>query len=107
MTFVALPWFVLVTSGSGSHGVVPAVEIAPMALLGVPSGSLIARLGARSTMLLSDAVRAPLIALVPILHWSGQLELSLLLLVIVFALGAFTAPYIARRCASIVPRALR
>ena len=46
-----------------------------MALLGIPSGSLIARLGARSTMLLSDAVRAPLIALVPILHWSGQLQL--------------------------------
>ena len=44
MTFVALPWFVLVTSGSATKmSVVLAVEIAPMALLGIPSGSLIAR----------------------------------------------------------------
>ena len=102
MTFVALPWFVLVTSGSAARtSVVLAVEIAPMALLGIPSGSVIARLGARSTMLLSDALRAPLIALVPLLHWTGHLSF-LLLLAIVFALGAFTAPYIASQ-RSIVP----
>ena len=64
-----------------------------MALLGIPSGSLIGRLGARTTMLLSDALRAPLIALVPLLHWAGHLSFGALL-VIVFLLGAFTAPYI-------------
>ncbi len=102
MTFVALPWFVLVTSGSATRtSVVLAVEIAPMALLGIPSGSLIARLGARKTMLVADALRAPLIALVPVLHWSGRLSFPLLL-AIVFALGAFTAPYIASQ-RSIVP----
>ena len=73
--------------------VVLAVEIAPMALLGIPSGSLIGRLGARTTMLLSDALRAPLIALVPVLHWTGHLSFGALL-VIVFLLGIFTAPYI-------------
>jgi MFS family permease len=94
MTFVALPWFVLVTSGSAARmSVVLAVEIAPMALLGIPSGSLIGRLGARTTMLLSDALRAPLIALVPILHWTGHLSFAALL-AIVFLLGIFTAPYI-------------
>ena len=72
-----------------------------MALLGIPSGSLIARLGARTTMLVSDAIRAPLIALVPVLHWSGHLTYPLLL-AIVFALGAFTAPYIASQ-RSIIP----
>jgi MFS family permease len=95
MTFVALPWFVLVTSGSASRmSIVLAVEIAPMALLGIPSGSLIGRLGARTTMLLSDLLRAPLIALVPILHWTGHLSFPLLL-VIVFGVGTFTAPYFA------------
>ena len=75
MTFVALPWFVLVTTGSPAQmSLVLAVEIAPMALLGIPSGSLIGRLGARTTMLLSDALRAPLIALVPLLHWAGHLS---------------------------------
>ena len=93
MTFVALPWFVLVTTGSAAKtSVVLAVEIAPMAILGIPSGSVIARLGARTTMLWSDAIRAPLIALVPVLHWTGHLTFAWLC-VIVFALGAFTAPY--------------
>jgi hypothetical protein len=44
-----------------------AAEILPMALFGIPSGSAVARLGSRRTMLVSDAVRAPLIALVPLL----------------------------------------
>jgi MFS family permease len=102
MTFVALPWFVLVTSGSASRmSTVLAVEIAPMALLGIPSGSVIARLGARKSMLVADAVRAPLIALVPVLHWTGHLSYPLLL-AIVFAMGVFTAPYIASQ-RSIVP----
>src|SRR5437764_9257887 len=102
MTFVALPWFVLVTSGSASRmSTVLAVEIAPMALLGIPSGSVIARLGARTSMLVADAVRAPLIALVPLLHWTGHLSYPLLL-AIVFAMGVFTAPYIASQ-RSIVP----
>jgi MFS family permease len=102
MTFVALPWFVLVTSGSaGRTSVVLAVEVLPMALFGIPSGALISRIGARSTMLVADAVRAPLIAVVPLLHWSGHLTFPLLL-VLVFALGVFTAPYVASQ-RSIVP----
>jgi MFS family permease len=94
MTFVALPWFVLVATGSAAKtSIVLAAEIAPMAILGVPSGSLIGRLGARTTMLWSDAIRAPLIALVPVLHWTGHLTFGWLC-VIVFVLGAFTAPYV-------------
>jgi MFS family permease len=94
MTFVALPWFVLVTSGSaGRMSVVLAAEVLPMALLGIPSGSAVSRLGSRVSMLVSDAVRAPLIALVPILHWTGLLSFPLLL-AIVFVLGVFIAPYL-------------
>jgi MFS family permease len=93
MTFVALPWFVLVTSGSaGRMSVVLAAEVLPMALLGIPSGSVVSRLGSRVSMLVSDAVRAPLIALVPILHWAGALTFPLLI-AIVFVLGVFIAPY--------------
>ncbi|HEY1512872.1 MAG TPA: MFS transporter, partial [Gaiellaceae bacterium] len=55
MTFVALPWFVLVTTGSPTRmSIVLAAEILPMALLGIPSGSVVARLGARTSMLVSD-----------------------------------------------------
>ena len=52
MTYLALPWFVLVTTGSPSKmSLVLAAEILPMAILGVPSGALVQRLGSRTTML--------------------------------------------------------
>lgn len=102
MTFVALPWFVLTTSGSAPRtSIVLAVEILPMALFGIPSGTVVTRLGARTTMLIADAVRAPLIVLVPVLHWTGHLTYGLLL-VIVFLIGCFTAPYFASQ-RTIVP----
>ncbi|HEV8459978.1 MAG TPA: MFS transporter [Gaiellaceae bacterium] len=102
MTFVALPWFILSTSGSAPKvSLVLAVEVLPMAIFGILSGSLVARLGARVSMLWADALRAPLIALVPVLHWTGHLTFGLLL-VIVFGVGLFTAPYIASQ-RSIIP----
>lgn len=95
MTFVALPWFVLVTTGSVSRmAYVLAVEIAPMAIFGIPSGALVSRLGGRRTMLVSDALRTPLMVLIPVLHWTGSLTFPLLL-VLVFVLGLFSAPYFA------------
>ena len=95
MTFVALPWFVLVTTGSTARmGWVLAVELIPVGLLGIPAGTLIARLGAKRTMNLADAIRAPLMTGIPILHWSGHLSFGLLL-GFTFLLGCFMAPYYA------------
>jgi len=93
LTFVALPWFVLETGSPTRMSIVLAAEVLPMALFGIPSGSVVARIGARRSMLIGDAVRAPLVALIPVLHWSGHLSFGLLL-AIVFAIGIFTAPYI-------------
>jgi MFS family permease len=60
MTYVALPWFVLVTTGSTAKmGWVLAAELLPVGLLGIPAGSLIARLGAKRTMNVADAARCP------------------------------------------------
>jgi MFS family permease len=95
MTWLALPWFVLVTTGSPTRmGIVFAIEVVPMALFGIPSGTVVQRFGARRTMLVCDGARAPLVALVPLLHAFGALPFGLLL-AIVFALGLFTAPYFA------------
>ena len=95
MTYLALPWFVLVTTGSpGKMAVVLAAEIAPMAILGIPSGALVQRIGARSTMLISDFARVPLLASIPLLHGAGMLDFWLLLM-IVAALGCFAPPYFA------------
>ncbi len=72
MTYLALPWFVLVTTGSAAKmSVVLAVQILPMAILGVPSGSLVQKLGSRTAMLMADFARAPLIMALPLLHAAG------------------------------------
>jgi predicted MFS family arabinose efflux permease len=92
MTWLALPWFVLVTSGSKQMAFVVAAEAAGYALFGIPSGSLLARLGPQRTMRLCDAARAPLMLLVPVLHWTGDLTLPILV-VLAFALGVFGTPY--------------
>ncbi len=93
MTFLALPWFVLTTTGSTSKmTLVLAAEILPTVLLGIPSGTVVARLGARTTMLLCDLMRAPLMVTIPVLHAAGALSLPVLLL-LVAALGCFLAPY--------------
>ncbi len=95
MTFLALPWFVLRTTGSPTRmSIVLAVELLPIAILGIPSGSVIAKLGARRTMLFADLARAPLIASIPLLHELGLLSFPLLL-VIVALVGVFIAPYFA------------
>jgi predicted MFS family arabinose efflux permease len=92
MTWLALPWFVLVTSGSKQMAFVIAAEAGGYALFGIPSGSLLERLGPQRTMRLSDAVRAPLMLLVPVLHWSGDLTLPILA-GLAFALGVASTPY--------------
>jgi predicted MFS family arabinose efflux permease len=95
MTYLALPWFVLVTTGSAAKmSVVLAVQILPMAILGIPSGSLVQRFGSRTAMLACDFARAPLIMSLPLLHSAGMLSFGLLL-AIVAAIGAFMPPYAA------------
>src|SRR5436305_8260001 len=79
MTWLALPWFVLVTTGSKQMAFVVAAEAAGYALFGIPSGTLLERLGPQRTMRLCDAVRAPLMVLVPVLHWRGDLTLPILI----------------------------
>jgi MFS family permease len=95
MTYLALPWFVLVTTGSpGKMSLVLAAEILPMAILGIPSGTVVQRLGSRTTMLAADFARAPILASIPILYAQGRLSFELLL-AIVALLGCFMPPYFA------------
>jgi MFS family permease len=95
MTWLALPWFVLTTTGSASRmGVVMGAELVGVALAGIPSGAVLERLGSRRSMLVADAVRAPLMTLVPVLHWTGHLSFGTLVAV-ALALGALAGPYFA------------
>lgn len=93
MTKLALPWFVLVTTGSPARmGIVLATQMAAMALAGIPGGSLATKVGASRMMLLGNLSGAVFIALIPLLRASGALSFPILL-VIVFAVGAPFIPY--------------
>jgi MFS family permease len=95
MTWLALPWFVLTTTGSASRmGLVMGAELVGLGLAGLPAGTALGRLGSRRSMLIADAVRTPLMTLVPVLHWTGHLSLAALV-ALAFALGAFGGPYFA------------
>src|SRR4029077_20364521 len=90
-----LPWFAPATTGSTEKmGWVLAAEMLPIAIFGIPAGTVIAKLGAKKTMLISDAARGPLMLVIPILHHYGDLSFAALLGT-TFAIGIFAAPYFA------------
>lgn len=93
MTAVALPWFVLVSTGSAARmGVVMAAEFGGITLLGLFGGRAATTLGPRRMMLASDLARAALVALIPILYWAGTLSFATVLAV-GFVVGAFFPAY--------------
>jgi MFS family permease len=105
MTWLALPWFVLTTTGSAGRMVlVLASESLGLLVFGLPGGSLLSRVGSRRMMMLSDGLRGPLTLSIPLLHWTGLLSFPLLL-GLVFFLGAFGAGYFAAQ-RSVVPEVL-
>jgi MFS family permease len=93
MTWLALPWFVLTTTGSPARmTLVVLAELLGLAVAGLPAGSFVQHFGARRSMLITDLGRAPLMLLVPVLHWTGHLSLGALI-VLAALLGALAAPY--------------
>lgn len=89
---LALPWFVLITYGSVTRmGAVMAAGALATAVVGVPSGALVARLGARTAMLVCDLARPPLLVSLPILFATGTLSFPLLLGVVALV-GSLSAP---------------
>ncbi len=95
MTWLALPWFVLVTTGSATRmSAVVGAELIGLAALGIPGGAVLRRLGAWRTMWLADAVRAPLMLAIPFLYWLGH-DAFAPIVVLAFLLGALAGPYFA------------
>jgi MFS family permease len=93
MTLLALPWFVLMTSGSPSQmGLVFVAEILPVPLLSMPAGLLVARWGARRVSIVGDLVNAVLLASVPTLYLLDMLPFGVLL-TIVAGIGAVNSTY--------------
>ena len=77
---IALPWLVLVTTGSPAKtGLVGFAEMAPYVLAQALGGPLTDRLGARRVSITADLLSAATLALVPILHAADHLQFGVLL----------------------------
>jgi predicted MFS family arabinose efflux permease len=93
MTAVALPWFVLVSTGSPTKmGAVLAAEFAGLTLLGLFGGRVATAWGPRRMMLAADLLRAALIAVIPLLFWFDGLSFPVILAV-AFGVGGFFPGY--------------
>ncbi|MFD4655724.1 MFS transporter [Kitasatospora sp. NPDC058444] len=89
---IALPWFVLATTGSATMtGLVAFAEMAPYVAVKALTGPLVDRLGPRVVSWTTDAVSAVAAGLVPLLHARGLLPFWVLL-VMVAVIGAMRGP---------------
>lgn len=91
-SLIAIPWFVLQTSGSAMQtGITGFVAIAPAVLAGFLGGALIDRLGYKRASILSDLASGVTTALIPLLYFTVGLEFWQLL-VLVFLGSLLDAP---------------
>ena len=89
---IALPWFVLVSTGSATRtGMVAFCEMAPYVVVKALTGPLVDRLGPRRVNVTGDLVSAVLVGAIPLLHLFGLLHFGVLL-ALVALLGAMRGP---------------
>ena len=99
---VAIPWFVLQTTGSAARtGVVAAAGLVPIVVSGFFGGALVDRLGYRRTSVVADLASAGAVAAIPLLHRDVGIEFWQLV-VLVFLGGLLDAPGVTAR-ASLLP----
>jgi MFS family permease len=80
ITMIALPWYVLITTGSTAKtGLVSFCGMTPYLLTRMLSGPVIDRIGAWRVSVTSDAASLLVTGLIPLLHELGDLPLPLLL----------------------------
>lgn len=92
LTLVAIPWFVLQTTGSASKtGITAFFSILPVVVATFFGGTLVDRLGYKRASVFADLASMVSVALIPILYAAGLLEFPVLL-ALVFLGALFDAP---------------
>jgi MFS family permease len=80
LSMVALPWFVLVTTGSATQtGLVAFAEMGPYVAAKALAGPHIDRLGARRICVVADFGSTVVVGTIPLLHMAGALRYDVLL----------------------------
>ena len=86
LSVVAIPWFVLTTTGSASKaGIVGAMVMLPGFLVGIFGGVLVDRLGYRRVSIVSDLVCAVSTMAIPLLYGTIGLQFWQLLVLVFFS----------------------
>ncbi|MFI9629425.1 MFS transporter [Streptomyces sp. NPDC052042] len=89
---IAIPWFVLVTTGSATQtGLVAFCEMGPYVAIKAFTGPLVDRIGPRRISWVADVVSSVAALLIPLLHAGGLLSFGALL-VLVAVIGAVRSP---------------
>lgn len=92
MAAVAIPWFVLETTGSAAKtGLTGATIALGTGLAGLLGGPIVDRLGFRKTSVLADLMSGVTVALIPLLHLTAGLAFWQLF-VLVFLGSVLDAP---------------
>lgn len=92
VSMVALPWFVLTTTGSPAKtGLVALAEMLPLVLLKVLGGPVIDRIGARRVAIGCDLASVVVVGAIPLLHAADLLGFGVFLVLVGLA-GAFRGP---------------
>ncbi|MFJ9387517.1 MFS transporter [Nocardioides sp. NPDC101246] len=92
ISMLALPWFVLETTGSPAKaGLIALFEMTPLVLSKIFGGPVIDRIGPRRVAIACDLGSAIVVGLIPLLYAAGLLHFPILLLLVAMA-GALRGP---------------
>ena len=92
LSMLALPWFVLETTGSPTKtGLIALFELAPLVAMKIFGGPLIDRLGKRRVSITCDLASTFVVGLIPLLYATGRLHFAALLVLVALA-GALRGP---------------
>ena len=92
VSMIAIPWLVLVTTGSPTQtGLVAVAEITPMVALKAAGGPLVDRVGPRRMAITADVLSMVAVGLIPLLHGADHLTFPVLLGLVAVA-GALRGP---------------
>lgn len=92
LSMIALPWFVISTTGSATlTGVVAAAQMTPYVLAKAMAGPLVDRLGSRRVVVVTEFLSSLVVAAIAALHLLGLLHIGVLIGMVAL-LGAVTGP---------------
>jgi MFS family permease len=92
LSAIAIPWFVLQTTGSATQtGITGFFTVMPVVLAGLFGGTLVDRLGYKRTSIIADIASGVTTALIPLLYFTVGLEFWQLM-VLVFLGALLDAP---------------